>query len=53
MFISAHTRWAYNWTGLANIMIYPVNTDAGQRKIISGKPAFEKKLAAVMEKMGM
>jgi len=38
---------------MADIMIYPVNTDAGQRKIVSSKPGFDKKLAAVMAKMGM
>lgn len=46
-------KWAYNWTGMADIMIYPVNTDAGQRKIVSSKPGFDKKLEAVMKKMGM
>tara|TARA_B110000008_G_scaffold232875_2_gene236558 strand:+ start:1000 stop:1701 length:702 start_codon:yes stop_codon:yes gene_type:complete len=43
--------WAFNWTGMCDCIIKPVVSDRDCRLNIVGKPDFDSKHAALMEKM--
>lgn len=43
--------WAFRWRDMCNCRITPVLTDAQFRKIAQGRPGFESKRAALLEKM--
>ena len=45
--------WAFNWAPMCECEITPVTTDMQCRDVITSKPDFKKKHAALMLKMGM